>query len=147
MNRLRVFQDIVLVASRRRFAVAVPVLIAPAAVAASWAVIFAVVPPSRQEFPLIDDWSFARGAFRFARGGGFAYDGWAGVPLLGQWVWASSFVWAFGESHVALRLLTIVLMRLGLIALFDLLRSEPGILRGRRRSRRRRWPSTRSFSS
>ena len=38
-----------------------------------WGIIFAVLPPDRQEFPLIDDWAYSRGAFALARGEGIHY--------------------------------------------------------------------------
>jgi 4-amino-4-deoxy-L-arabinose transferase-like glycosyltransferase len=92
-----------------------------------WAVLFAVVPPGHQDFPLNDDWAYAKGAFAFARGEGVHYQGWASMPLLGQWLWALPFVRLLGESHVALRLSTIVLGGLGVAAFFDLLRQEAGL--------------------
>jgi hypothetical protein len=87
-----------------------------------WTVIFLALPPARQEFPLNDDWSYARGAFAFARTEGINYFGWASMPLLGQWLWALPFMAALGESHVALRLSTIAFSLLGVAALYDLLR-------------------------
>jgi 4-amino-4-deoxy-L-arabinose transferase-like glycosyltransferase len=98
-----------------------PALIASAVV---WAVLFTVVAPAQQDFPLNDDWAFARGVFRFARGQGIHYCGWASMPQLGQWLWASPFVWLFGESHAALRLSTVLISWLGLAAFHDLLRQE-----------------------
>jgi 4-amino-4-deoxy-L-arabinose transferase-like glycosyltransferase len=91
---------------------------------AAWAVLFACIPPGQQDFPLADDWSFAQGCFRFAKGEGIHYGQWAAMPLLGQWAWATPFVRAVGENHFALRLSTIVLGWLGLCAFFDLLRQE-----------------------
>jgi hypothetical protein len=112
-------------ASRRPLALAVPALMpALLASAAAWCVLFAALPPARQQFPLNDDWAFARGLFRFARGQGIDYGGWASMPQLGQWLWASPFVWLFGESHAALRLSTILLSWVGLAAFYDLLRQE-----------------------
>jgi hypothetical protein len=59
-----------------------------ASVAALWGILFIAIPPWDQEFPLNDDWAFARGAFDFARGDGFHYLQWASMPQLGQWLWA-----------------------------------------------------------
>jgi 4-amino-4-deoxy-L-arabinose transferase-like glycosyltransferase len=95
-------------------------------VAAAWAVVFGV-GLSRQDFPLSDDFSFGRLAFRFAHGEGVRYDGWPSMPLLGQWVWATPFIRVLGDSFVALRLASVVLAGLGLVATFDLVRSEPGV--------------------
>jgi hypothetical protein len=112
-------------ASRRPIALTVPSL-APALIASAvaWGLLFTVVPPAQQDFPLNDDWAFARGVFRFARGQGIDYCGWASMPQLGQWLWAIPFVWLFGESHTALRLSTILISWLGLAAFHDLLRQE-----------------------
>jgi hypothetical protein len=90
--------------------------------AAVWAILFTSVPA--QNFPLNDDWAFARSAFRFSRGEGIDYGGWASMPQLGQWLWACPFLWLMGDSHVALRLATLVLSWLGLWAFYDLLRGQ-----------------------
>jgi hypothetical protein len=105
-------------------------LAALAGVIALWALLFVVIPPWQQEFPLNDDWVFARGAFAFARGEGIHYWHWASMPQLGQWLWAWPFIQVFGESHVALRLSTIILSLLGVVAFFDLLR-QAGLSPGR----------------
>ena len=106
-------------------ALTVPALAVPlVASAVAWCLLFAALPPGRQDFPLNDDWAFARGAFRFARGQGIDYFGWASMPQLGQWLWACPFVWLFGESHAALRLSTILLSWAGLAAFYDLLRQQ-----------------------
>ena len=114
-------------AIRRQLAVAAPLLFLLTSVAAAWAVVDFSVGLSRQEFPLSDDFSFGRLAFRFAHGGGIRYDGWPSMPLLGQWVWAMPFIRVLGNSFVTLRLASVVLTGLGLVATFDLLRSEPGV--------------------
>src|SRR5262245_42207905 len=103
---------------------AAALLLAPLAL---WVVLFTAVPPAVQDFPLNDDWSYAKGAFAFARGRGIHYFGWASMPLVGQWLWAWPFVQALGDTHVALRLSTIVLSWLGMVAFFDLLRHEAGL--------------------
>src|SRR3954449_11747782 len=90
-------------AIRRRLAVAFPLLLLLTTVAAAWAVVSSV-GLHRQDFPLSDDFSFGRLAFRFAHGGGIRYDGWPSMPLLGQWVWAMPFIRIFGDSFVTLRL-------------------------------------------
>ncbi len=97
--------------------------------ALAWWVIFTTVPPQRQEFPLHDDWAFARGAFAFYRGEGIHYFQWASMPQLGQWLWAMPFIAVLGESHVALRLSTIVLGWVALLAFYDLLR-QAGVSKG-----------------
>jgi hypothetical protein len=88
----------------------------------SWLLVFLLIPPPAQRFPLIDDWAFARGLFYWLRGGGIRYLQWASMPLLGQWMWAAPWVWIFGDDLAALRVSTIVLSWLGLGAFYDLLR-------------------------
>jgi hypothetical protein len=92
--------------------------------ALAWVVLWLTLPPVAQNFPLNDDWAFARGAFRFYHGEGVHYAGWASMPQLGQWLWAWPFVLVLGESHFALRVSTIFLSWLGLVAFADLLRQE-----------------------
>jgi hypothetical protein len=88
--------------------------------AALWLVLFAIFPPGVQNFPLIDDWAFSRGAAVFAAGGGIHYFHWAAMPQLGQWLWAWPFVKGFGDSYTVFRVSTIVLSWLGLWAFYDL---------------------------
>jgi 4-amino-4-deoxy-L-arabinose transferase-like glycosyltransferase len=88
----------------------------------AWGIIFFAIPPERQNFPLLDDWAYSAGAFEFAKGGGVHFYRWAAMPLLGQWLWAAPFIRLFGQSHVVLRLATILLSWLGLVAFYDLLR-------------------------
>src|SRR5262249_55411064 len=112
---------------RRRLVVATPLALVLLVFGSAWLFLFCSIELRSQNFPLADDWSFSRGAVAFARGGGVHYDGWPSMPLLGQWIWAAPFVWVAGASHVALRVSTIVLAGLGFVALWDLLRSVPGI--------------------
>jgi hypothetical protein len=95
-----------------------------------WGILFLAIPPGQQDFPLNDDWAFARGAFDFARGDGIHYSRWSSMPQLGQWLWSWPFIQVFGESHAALRFSTIVLALLGILAFFDLLR-QAGLAPGR----------------
>jgi 4-amino-4-deoxy-L-arabinose transferase-like glycosyltransferase len=104
-----------------------PIVCLVLACLALWALLFVAVPPRAQDFPLNDDWAYAKGAFAFARGRGIHYFGWASMPLLGQWVWAWPFLKVIGESHVALRLSTITLSVLGVAAFYDLLRREAAL--------------------
>lgn len=83
-----------------------------------------LVVPGGLNFPVIDDWAFARGAFLFAGGKGVHYFEWASMPQLGQWLWATPFVWVLGERFAALRASTLVLSWLGLWGFYDLLRQE-----------------------
>lgn len=84
----------------------------------------ALFPPGAQDFPLNDDWSYSRGAFAFARGEGIQYNGWASMPLLGMWLVAWPFIQIFGESHLALRFVTLTFSIVGLASLSVLLRDQ-----------------------
>jgi hypothetical protein len=55
---------------------ALPVIVS----AVAWAVLCAAFPPIDQDFPLNDDWAFARGAFAFMEGKGIHYHNWASMP-------------------------------------------------------------------
>jgi hypothetical protein len=95
------------------------------AVVAAWAALIYVFPPTRQDFPLGDDFAFAHSAIRLMRGEGVHYGEHASMPLLGQWLWAAPFLW-LGSTwpHFALRMSTVVLSGFGLWAFYDLLRHE-----------------------
>ncbi|HTU18135.1 MAG TPA: glycosyltransferase family 39 protein [Gemmataceae bacterium] len=113
------------VIQRRTLAYSVsPLLGVLAGSAFAWIVLSIVFSPVQQNFPLNDDWAFARGAFLFARGEGIHYSNWASMPQLGQWVWACPLLWLLGDSFFALRVSTIVLSWFGLWAFYDLLRQE-----------------------
>jgi hypothetical protein len=99
-----------------------PIQLVLACYVAAWILIWIAVPAAKQQFPLDDDWAFARGVFRFARGEGIHYEGWASIPLLGQWIWAMPWVRVWPDDQAALRLSTIVLSGFGLVAFYDLLR-------------------------
>jgi hypothetical protein len=104
-------------------------LLGAGVVLAPWAVLLITVPLASQDFPLIDDWAYARGAYAFNHGA-LDYQHWASMPLLGQWLWSVPFLRALGASHLALRASTIVLSWLGLAAFFSLLRrtgATPGV--------------------
>jgi hypothetical protein len=101
-----------------------PVALAVLAPAACWAVLVVAVPPARQDFPLNDDWAFARGATRFAAGEGAHYLNWASMPQLGQWLWAWPFLRLLHPTHFALRASTVVLSWLAVGAFYYLLRTE-----------------------
>jgi Dolichyl-phosphate-mannose-protein mannosyltransferase len=101
-------------------------LIAVGAIIASWGLIFGAIPANKQGFPLNDDWAYSKGAFAFARGDGIHYYRQPSMPLLGQWLLAYPVIRIAGESHAALRLLTITLSVFGVWAFYDLMRREAG---------------------
>jgi hypothetical protein len=98
--------------------------------ALAWLAVFLAIPPAQQNFPLGDDWAFSRSFEDLATGHGLNYRQFAAMPQLGQWLWAWPFFKLFGPSLFALRLSTIVLGWLGLIAVFDLFCQE-GLSPGR----------------
>jgi hypothetical protein len=73
-------------------------------------------------YPLNDDWQYARTARTFAASGRLIVDTPVGPSLVGQTLLAAPVIAAFGFSHTALRLLTIVLGAVGLWAADRLLR-------------------------
>lgn len=100
--------------------------------AAAWAVIFVAIPAARQNFPLADDWAYARGFLLFAHGQGLHYLNWSPMPQLAQWLWALPFLWLGSPAlpMVSLRISTIVISWFGLWAFYDLLR-QGGLARDR----------------
>jgi hypothetical protein len=103
----------------QRFAWPVALLIA--GLIMPWLVIFVALPPALQNFPINDDWAFAKAFRGWLEGRGLNYQGWASMPLWGQFAWAWPWTCALGLSHVTLRISTIVLSWLGLWAFYDLL--------------------------
>ncbi|WP_422931423.1 ArnT family glycosyltransferase [Singulisphaera sp. PoT] len=95
-----------------------------------WGFIFSIHPPGRQDFPLVDDWAYSRGLFGLARGEGIHYFHQPSMPLLGQWLLAYPAVLVAGESHAALRVVTISLAMIGILAFYDLLRRVASLSRG-----------------
>jgi hypothetical protein len=74
------------------------------------------------DFPLSDDWQYARTAKHFAETGRFVVDTAVAPALVGQTLLAAPVIWIFGFSHAKLRALTLVLSVLLLFALGELLR-------------------------
>jgi hypothetical protein len=91
---------------------------------AAWMLILATVPASGQNFPLGDDWAFGHSFVDLADGKGLNYREFASMPQLGQWLWAWPFYMVVHPPLFALRLSTIVLGWVGLVALYDLFRQE-----------------------
>ena len=98
-----------------------PLVLLIAGLVLPWLVIFLALPPALQNFPINDDWAFAKALRGLLEGRGLNYQGWASMPLLGQFVWAWPWTKILGLSHVTLRISTIVLSWLGLWAFYDLL--------------------------
>lgn len=73
-------------------------------------------------FPLNDDWSFARAVERLLQQGEFRPSGWTGMTLITQVLWGALFCLPTGFSFGALRVSTLTLSIVGVIGLYVLLR-------------------------
>ncbi|HEY7426861.1 MAG TPA: glycosyltransferase family 39 protein, partial [Gemmataceae bacterium] len=92
-----------------------------------WILIGTSIPYRAQDFPLIDDWAFTRGAYTFFHDHQLDYQHWASMPLLGQWLWSMPFLAVLGDSHLTMKVSTMVLSWLGLWAFYALLRRQAGV--------------------
>src|SRR5688572_20232547 len=72
-------------------------------------VISSLLIDPRAEFPLNDDWSYARSAFRFARENVVAVDEWSAPSLVGQTLYGGLLARIFGPSFTVLRISTLIL--------------------------------------
>src|SRR5262245_24991466 len=73
-------------------------------------------------FPLNDDWAFARTVKDFVETGKYSPSAWAAMPLLTQTFWGSLFCWPAGFSFNALRCSTLVMSFGGILATYFSLR-------------------------
>ena len=69
------------------------------------------------EFPLNDDFSYARSTLNLSEGGILRYDPWLSMTLLAQVLWGTAFCKLFGFSFTVLRCSTLVLGWVGLVHL------------------------------
>src|SRR5580765_8375698 len=76
--------------------------------AAFWLVGLLVVWPVGN-FPLNDDWAFARSVKRLLETGSFYPTAWAAMPLFTQTLWGALFCLPMGFSFNALRCSTLVM--------------------------------------
>jgi hypothetical protein len=105
-----------------------PAILTLSASALAWALIFLLFPPAQQNFPLMDDWAFSHSVLRLARHGEISYGGYAAMPQLGQWLFALPFLRLRGPVHALLRLSTLAISGVGLVAYYDLVASRsPGL--------------------
>ena len=74
------------------------------------------------EFPLNDDWSWAKTAKCLAEGGGYHPTGWTEMTLLTNALWGALFCLPHGFSFTALRISTLVLSLTGAFAMYALIR-------------------------
>ena len=86
-----------------------------------WLAIAALVDP-RGDFPLGDDWSYARPVQSLVEQGRLRFTEWTSMTLLAQVYWGALFCLPAGFSFTALRISTLVLGYLGIWATWALLR-------------------------
>lgn len=73
-------------------------------------------------FPINDDWSFAQAVQRLLATGDFRPTGWTGMTLITQTFWGALFCLPVGFSFNALRLSTLTMALLGILATYFLMR-------------------------
>ncbi len=98
-------------------------------IVAIYAICMILVHP-KGEFPLDDDWSYTRSAFRLGTENRMAVDEFSAPSLVGQALYGGLLVKAFGKSFLALRLSTLLLSCATACVLWRLLRwmrAKPGL--------------------
>jgi 4-amino-4-deoxy-L-arabinose transferase-like glycosyltransferase len=86
-----------------------------------------IVDP-RGEFPLNDDWSYTRSAFRWGQEGRMQVDEWCAMSLIGQALYGGLLTRLFGQSFLVLRLSTLALSCGTALLLWHILR-QTGVRR------------------
>ena len=86
-----------------------------------WVVSIIIVNPFH-EFPLNDDWSYSKTVLNLYENGVLRFEDWLGMPLITQVFWGSLFCIPCGFSFTALRISTLVLGFIGLVATYHLVR-------------------------
>ncbi|MBI5917244.1 MAG: glycosyltransferase family 39 protein [Bacteroidetes bacterium] len=89
--------------------------------AAAWLLAALLVHPVG-DFPLNDDFSYGRSVRNLVVDGQLRYDPWFSMTLLSQVLWGAGFCKIFGFSFTALRLSTLVLGWVGVVASYLLCR-------------------------
>jgi hypothetical protein len=95
--------------------------IAALCLAGAWALTVLAVDP-RGEFPLIDDWSYARTVRGLLDAGRLEYDGWASPTLLFHVLYGAAFSLPTGFSMTTLRVSTLVAAFVAVLGIYRLLR-------------------------
>ena len=93
----------------------------PAFLAALWFAFVLAIDP-RGEFPIIDDWSYARTVRTLLEQHRLEYDGWNSPILFLQAIYGALFSLPFGFSFTTLRASTLVLGLVGVVGLYATLR-------------------------
>lgn len=78
---------------------------------ACWGGLLLLIDP-RGDFPIYDDWAFARDVQHLVQDGGFTFSDWPAMTLMAQTLWGAAFCKVFGFSHEVLRW-SVVLMGIG----------------------------------
>ena len=94
----------------------VPVLV----IIGVWILVVFLINP-RGEFPLIDDWAYAGMVKSLVEGGGLRIPEVA-TNIIAQVFWGALFCLPFGFSFIALRISTLTLGLIGVLALYGILR-------------------------
>src|SRR5437763_2523538 len=87
----------------------------------AWMALVFVVNPTGN-FPLIDDWSYARSVQGLLNEHALKYDGWNSPTLFFQLLYGAAFCWVFGFSFETLRYSTLVAGLAGCIGAYFMLR-------------------------
>jgi 4-amino-4-deoxy-L-arabinose transferase-like glycosyltransferase len=99
----------------------VQLILPPVVLALAMAALVFVVPPLG-EFPIDDDWLYARVVYSLVDRGEFDVPAWAATSFVLQAYWGALFAELFGFSHTALRVSTLVVAAVGVLGCFVLLR-------------------------
>lgn len=86
-----------------------------------WVVLAILVDP-RGDFPLNDDWSYGKAVENLVVEGRLAFTDWSEMTLLTQLLWGALFCRIGGFSFTALRLSTLVLSLVGVLATYGAIR-------------------------
>jgi hypothetical protein len=73
-------------------------------------------------FPLNDDWAYARSVKTLLEKGDFQLSDWTAANLFSQVFWGALFSWPFGFSFTALRFSTLTLGLIGVLVTYGLLK-------------------------
>lgn len=95
--------------------------ILPLVLSCIWILMVVLVNPVG-EFPLNDAWSYSKSVSSLINSSQLHFTGWVSVPLIAQVFWGALFCLPFGFSFTALRLSTLVLGLIGILATYSLLK-------------------------
>jgi len=84
-----------------------------------WGVSILLVNPLG-EFPLNDDWAFAKSVWVLCETGKMTINDWPAMTLVGQVAWGALFAKIFGLSHVVLRVSTLIASLIGASTFYKL---------------------------